>query len=409
MLWLPRRLLSPVLAGAALALVAAMPSLTMAASPVALGHGTTTLTHPGGIPTHPNAVYHLRGHATCAAGHFLYVNDGSVPNVINGYVINADCSLTPTPGSPYATGSDEATAAWSENQLATSMANGPCVYSTDSGGNGGVGQVVSWSVASDGALTKVSAVQIANGSSSFAGDVHVSADGKFVYAPTWGPSSTLDVLAVGSGCTLTLASTLTASNALYRAIALLGNVGLMALDAANEKIDIYRITGGTKLALVSSTPTQITSGADGAAAILKSPIGPLVFNGSYAVDQTEVHTVSKKGVLGNVPGSPASDPSGSESANVFFDASHGQLIATEQFSNAMGIYGKKGSAYGLLGHVAMSGSDFPTAQSELGSELYVTNELGASVEACALGVGTGTCSVATSLSNFGIAQGIGVL
>jgi len=410
---LPMRLLSPVLAGTALMLVAAMPSLTMAASPVTLGHGTTTIVHPGSFSTHPNAVYHLRGLATCPAGHFLYVNEGNISNAIQGFVINADCSLTPTPSSPYPTGGQEWVGYWASNQLATSMANGPCVYATDSGGNGTPGYVDSFSVGSNGALTKVSQVQIADGSSANAVDVRVSADGKYVYASAVGSAGTLNVLTVGSGCALTLTSSVnTPSGAVYEAMALLGTKGIEAVNVYGT-IDIYSITNNTQLALVSSTTAQVPFPA-GAAFDPRSPIGPLVFNGSVGAGQLESHTINSQGKLGSVPGSPASDSSTTTTANLFFDPSLGQVTATEQFngsqlSNSMGIFGAKAHQLALLSHVAMSGSYFPTAQAELGSELYITNELGSSVEACAMAHGSATCSLAASFLGGEIVQGIGVL
>jgi hypothetical protein len=411
---LPLRLFGPALVGTALLLLAAIPSFAAtAASPVTIGNGLTTISHPGSIPIRSNAVFHLRGHATCPSGHFLYVNEGNTTNAIQGFVINADCSLTPTPGSPYLTGGQEWIGYWASNQIATSVANGPCVYATDSGGNGTQGFVDSFSVASTGALTKVSQVAIADGSSNYAVDVRVSADGKYVYATAVGSSTTLDALTVGSGCTLTLSNSVNSpSGAVYESIALLDGKGIEAVNVYGT-IDIYSITNGTTLKLVSSTHSQVSTPA-GAAFAPRTPIGPVTFNGNIGTAQLEAHTINGQGVLGSVPGSPASDSGATTSANLFFDASLAQVTATEQFNgsqfaNSMGIFGAKAGQLALLSHVSLPGSDFPTAQAELGSELYITNELGSSVEACAMAHGSATCSLATTFSGGEITQGIGVL
>jgi hypothetical protein len=413
MLRLFLRLFGSTLVAATLTLMIAMPPSTTAAAPIALGHGMTIITHPGSMHTRPNAVFHLRGHATCPTGHFLYVNEGNTTNAIQGFVINADCTLTPTPGSPYPTGGQEWIGYWAANQIAVSKANGPCVFATDSGGNGTQGFVDSFTVASTGALTEVSHVAIANGSSNNAADIHVSADGKYLYAVAAGSTGSLNVLTVGSGCTLTLTTTLnTPSGSIYEATALLDSKAIEAVNVYGT-IDIYSITNNTQLALVSSTHSQVSTPA-GAATILKSPIGPLVLNGNLSAAQLEAHTINSKGMLGSVPGSPASDSGATTTANLFFDPSLAQVTATEQFNgnqfaNSMGIFGAKSGQLALLNHVALPNSYFPTAQAELGSELYITNELGSSVEACAMTHGSATCSLATTFSGGVIVQGIGVL
>jgi len=407
-----RLLLRPVLVGTALVLLAAMPSFTLAASPappnVTLGHGAT-YARPGSGPTplSPNRAFHLRGQATCPTGHFLYVQDGGIPSTMSGFAINADCSLTPVPGSPYPTGGNEYEAGWGQNQIATSMANGPCVFESDANGsNNSIGLVQSWSVASDGSLTKVSTIDIPAAGS----DIKVSADGKYLYAVSWTTPASISTITVGSGCALTLAHTYTTSNSLYYAITLVGNKGLVAPDYNNDTIDVYSITNGTQLTLVSTTPSQVPY-PGGAATVLRSPLGPLVFDGSNGAAEAEGHTINSQGILGTIPGSPASDPNSNVGANVFYDRSHGQITETEQFTNTLAIYGRQGNSFAFLSQVALPAGSFPfpTAQTELGSELYIVNELGASVVACAMGTGTATCSIAGTFPSGGIAQGIGVL
>jgi len=414
---LRRFALRPALVGATLVLLAAVPAFTAAASSqqvspslaryLAAGNAVAGASHPTGGLSSPGRVYPLRSQATCPTGHFLYVESGFFggPQQISGYSIGADCSLTPTPGSPYPTGGTQNQTGYGFNTIATSIANGPCVFHADTSG-----QVESFTVATNGALTKVSSVTVGNGSTIWPSDVHVSADGKFLYVvDAFGFSmSTLSALTVGGGCALTLASTVTANGATYEATALIGSKGLDAVNI-NGTIDIYSITNGTQLTLVTSTPSQLPS-PDGAAAILKSPIGPLVFNGMASFSsETEVHTINAHGVLGNVSGSPASDPSGANSAHVFFDASHGQLIAGEQISNSLGFYGKSGSAYGLLGHSSVATASAPAAMAELGSELYVTGQGGPGVDACVLSLGSAACTGAAMLPGGADPDGLGVL
>jgi|GEM_PF-493741 polyvinyl alcohol dehydrogenase (cytochrome) len=338
--------------------------------------------------------------------HFLYVDNGLSPNnKISGYQITSN-GLVPTPGSPYSTGGLQGVAAFGANQIATSTVNGPCVFHTDATS----GLVESFAVnSSTGALTEVSIITVGDGSTYFPGDIHVSADGKYLYLAAWGTPSYLDVLTIGSGCSLTLASSLAVPNKLYFSIALVSSSQLMAIDNQNGRIDIYSISGGTTLKLLSSNPSQLTSPDGAGAAIIGTRT--YIFNGigTSGTGGVEVHTINAQGALGSVPGSPQMDPSSYDGAHVFFDRSHDQVIASEQYSNTLGIYGARGHAFAFLGQGALpAGRGIPTAMTELGSTLYVVTIFG-SVDACTVGSGSLSCSLAATLLPYTMANGIGAL
>jgi hypothetical protein len=354
--------------------------------------------------------------STSTSTHFLYVDNGALGDAqqtggvgmrldsISGYQITPG-GLIPTPGSPYPTPGFQ-NSIYGANSLATSLANGPCVFHTD----GGSGQVESFSVAANGSLSLVSTITVGTLLGT-ADDIHVSADGRYVYVALWnslGPSY-LDVFTVGSGCSLTLASTTQRANAVYYSIALISSTQLMAIDFLNSRIDIYQITNGTRLSLLTSTQSQLL-GPSGAAA---AQIGTrtYIFNGISTLlpGEAEAHTVNSQGILGLVPGSPQIDIKSLDGAYVFFDRSHQQLIESEQLSNSLGVYGLRLGLFALLGHTALPGGNVPVALTELGSELFVINALSGIVDACAIGTGSLKCVWAATLSIFELPDGIGVL
>jgi len=385
----------PLLASIAIAIVTATPMIP----------ATIASASPG-----PDKAVHLHRNATCGSGHFLYADQGTRPNAVDEYRINSDCTLTAI-GSIPTTGKQEASF-YGANDIATSVANGPCVYHTDSSG-----QLDSFQVAADGTLTLVSAIKVANNSDSYAGDVHVSADGKYVYVadpPVLDIGSSLIVsLTVGSGCVLTLAGHVASGiQETYSAIALLDTKGLVAVDNMHSVIDVYQITNGTKLSLVSSTPSQL-SRPNGITATMTGPLGPMVFNGSiFSGGAVEAHTINGQGVLGSVPGSPAMDPNPSgNGAYVIYDAARRQVIESEVQSNTLGVYGAQNHQLAFLSQAAVPGSDEPTALAILGSELYVNEVMGGPIVSCAIGIGTLTnCQIAATLpTNTGHPEGIGVI
>jgi hypothetical protein len=257
-----------------------------------------------------------------------------------------------------------------------------------------------------GALTLASTVTLGSLTSlPWLGDVVVAANGLYLYVALWGPPSSLDVLTIGSGCTLTLASQLTNQAAAYVSIALLGSQGLMAVDFQQSHIDIYSITQGTQLKLVTSKPSSLYSPLGAAAIINAPPASSYVLN---ADDGLEAHALSAKGVLGPVSGSPAEDPCWCTSANVFYDQANAQIVVSEQ--DSLGIYAVQGGKLTFLSQASLaSGDDAPSAMAELGADLFVVNTLSNTVDSCAMSAGSATCSLAATLPTGGYPQGIGVL
>jgi len=347
--------------------------------------------------------------------HFLYVDNGALGDdhagevgmrldSITAYQITLN-GLIPVPGSPFPTNGFQ-NPVHAANSLAASAANGPCLFHTD----GGTGQVESFAIAADGALTLASSVDL-NVLLGDVDDVHVSADGKYVYVAQWnllGPSY-LDVLTVGSSCALTLASSVKRDSVLYYSIALVNSSSLMATDSLLGHIDIYRITNGTQLTLLSSMPSQLLNPSGAAAGTIGGR--NYVFNGLNTLlpGETEAHTVNSLGKLGLVLGSPAIDLQSLDGEYVLFDHAHQQVIQSEQLSNTLGIYGAKLGVFQLLSHVTLPGAALPTAMTELGSELFVLNTLGGSVDACALHTGSAQCLLAANLPIFESPSGIAAL
>jgi hypothetical protein len=409
----PRLFLRPALIGVALAFVAAVPAFNATASISPRVSSAAALASAGRIATGPSRTFHVLPHQTCAAGHFLYEDNGSSPNYVDGYSIGANCSLTPTPGSPYATGGNSGLTGFGSNVIATSRANGPCVFHTDSGGTGtpSTGMVESFSVASNGALTLVSSVVVAD-SSYYALDTKVSADGKTVYEANVSTGlfngSQINILRVGTGCTLTLVKTATFSSPLYFSIAPIGNTALEAVDTTNSHIDFYKLPS---LTLIKSNSSSVTS-PDGLDTFLA---GKKLYSNNgqatFSPPQNELDTTSN-GTLTPFPGSPATDTTSSDSNGAFvrLDIAHKQSIQSDVFSNTLGLFGLKSGSFAYLNSTSEPGSG-PTATALLGSELFVSNYLSFSIVGCTVGSGSiSGCSTLATLGNgAAIPGGIGIL
>jgi hypothetical protein len=393
------RRLGPV--GSMLLLVAALPAFAHAAASTATA-----------APARPAAFARLWSALPHTGPHFLYVDNGHpVSNSLSGYQITPQ-GLVPTPGSPYPTGGQFNGGAAGTNQIATAVANGPCLFHTDQQLMVDEGQVESFRVnPTTGVLTAVSIVHLP-GTYSQAGDIHVSADGRAVYVASWADVflgvNYLHTLTVGAGCTLTLAQSLHLATAAYFSIALVGADGLLGVNTDGGTLDLYRITHGTQLTLVSSTPSQVSYPLGAAA----GPVGATsyTFTGSgsaYQASAVEAHTVNGQGRLGPVPGSPAVDSSATQGADVLFDPLHQQVIESQQMSGTLGIFGISGGRLAFLSQVAVVDGTFPGPMVELGSVVFVAN---GTVDACLLKSGVARCMLAVVLpDNIYARQGIGVI
>jgi hypothetical protein len=339
--------------------------------------------------------------------HFLYVDDGGpTSNRISGYQITRQ-GLVPTPGSPYPTGGDtDGFMANGFNQIATSAINGSCLFHTEDQFGTLQGQVESFSVnPATGALTEVSIIKLP-GWSAPGGDVHVSADGKYVYVAQWaqlGGAYYLNALTVGSGCALTLVTHILSAGSFF-SIALVGRDGLLGVDTYGGKLDMYRISNGTQLTLASSTPSQIALPLGAAAGRVRRQTDVFSSGGlTISASEAEAHTVNGQGLLGDVPGSPATDSSGIGGEWVWFDPVHQQVIVSEEYSNTPGIFGAKGGALTFLSQAPVVGTG-PGPATQLGTVLFVDSS---GVNACILAVGSAVCFQALYQQSLGL--GIGVL
>jgi hypothetical protein len=167
----------------------------------------------------------------------------------------------------------------------------------------------------------------------------------------------------------------------YYTITLVGHDGLLGVNTTGNTLDLYRISNGTQLTLVSSTPSQV----HGPLSAASGQVGQqtLVFNGINATrgsSEAEAHTVDEQGTLGDVPGSPAVDGNATGGAWVWFDPAHQQVIESEQYSGTLGIYGAQGGALALLSQAPVMGNG-PGPMTQLGSVLFVDSS---GVNACAL-------------------------
>lgn len=361
--------------------------------------GATVTAAPYGRTVHAPGSLSPHGHwdVPTTGNHFLYVDDASDPNSITGFQITPNgLTLVGT----FSTGGSGGQ--YAINQIATTPANAsnpPCVFHNDSIS----GQVESFTVdPATGVLTEVSIITVGSSPN----EIRASADGRYVYVTVMGvegPPSFLDVLAVNSGCSLTLVNSMVDMYANYESIALLGSSQLVAADTANTRIDIYQITNGTQLTLLNSNPSQLFSLSETAT----GQIGPIHYVFGAGNGSIEAHTVSPHGVLGPVPGSPQS-----VAGYLLFDAGHQQLITSENAKNGKPVVialGSMNGSFALLGSAPLPNMPSGGPMAELGSELFVAaGQAGVGyIDACTVMRGAFQCSFAGKFS--GWTAGIGVI
>jgi hypothetical protein len=360
------------------------------------------------LPAHSGMVAHLPLAVPAGGPHFLYLDDGDpLHDGIVGYQITRH-GLVLTPGSPYRTGGTNLSDAFGINVIATSTSSGACLFHSDGQSGGLSGQVESFRVNRiTGALAEGSIVPLPY-TYTTAGDIHVSADGRDVYVaiyPVLLGGYTLDVLTIDTGCSLALATTLLPANG-YFSIALVGSAGLLWVGTEYDKLDMYRITNGTQLTLVPSTPSQVVFPLGAAVGQMGSQT--YTFNSGGVTNgpgESEAHTVNGQGLLGNVPGSPAVDSNGHWGGWVWFDPLHQQVIESESGGTSLTIYGAKGGALALLGRALVVGGG-PEPMVQLGTLLFVDN---GAVNTRLLSFGAATCRLAATLPNRAAGLGIGVV
>jgi hypothetical protein len=167
------------------------------------------------------------------------------------------------------------------------------------------------------------------------------------------------------------------------------------------------------LTLASSTLAQV--GSPSGAAMGRIGTQTYVFNGieTFLPGELEAYRINGQGVLTDAPGSPQADPPSSDGPYALFDSAHAQVLESETLGfSALGIYGVRHGALAFLGRTTPppSGGFAPTAMVELGTTVYVVNVFGDIMDACVIGNGTGSCTLAATLAGYnGHAEGIGVL
>jgi 6-phosphogluconolactonase (cycloisomerase 2 family) len=326
--------------------------------------------------------------------HYVYVNNGSSPNSISGYKATSS-GLTPLPGSPYVTGGSGGGSGYGGNQLAISP-DDKCLFASDDGG----GTFNAFAINADGSLTQVThaTVEALNVQA-----VAVSPKGGVVFVGMFNgySSGPVDSFSIGSGCAITEVQHIDIGAGIGSIAVSSDGSKLFVSSYTNGFIDTYAISG-TSLSLLQSNPANPTS-PDGLASV-----GSYLFSGDAtgSTAETGAYTFTSWGVLTSLPGSPAMDPQGVNAAQVWVDRAHKQLIDSEQFSNSFEIYRIKSGSYTFLAHAAGTGTSNPTAMTQLGNYILVTNDSNGTISPCKVGAGTLSCLSPIALPAFGTPNGI---
>ncbi len=118
-----------------------------------------------------------------------------------------------------------------------------------------------------------------------------------------------------------------------------------------------------------------------------------------------VVVTNASGTLTSLPGSPATDSQGSNSAQVWFDSIDKQLICSEQSSNSFGLFHVSSGTYSFLAHFSGTGGT-PTAMAQVNHNLIVTNDGSSSISVYKVELGSMTYKTTISLPVSGNPNGI---
>jgi 6-phosphogluconolactonase (cycloisomerase 2 family) len=323
--------------------------------------------------------------------HYIYVNNGSTPNSVSGYKLTKK-GLTPLPGSPYATGGTGGGSGYGGNQIAISSDH-KCVFASDDGSS----TFNSFLINSDGSLTLVThaTVESANVQA-----VAASSKGGVVFVDMFNSYSSgpVDSFSISSGCAITEAQHSDINN----------GVGSIAVSPDGSELFVSSYSGGfinTYSISGTSFTLQQTNSANPSSPGGLAVNGSQLFSGNAGTTETGAYTYNSSGVLTSLPGSPASDPQGSNSAQVWYDSKDNQLISSEQNSNSFGLYAVKNGTYTFLAHVAGTGST-PTAMTQIGHTLIVTNQGAGSISVYKVSFGKLTFKTTVPLPVSGSPNGI---
>lgn len=358
----------------------------------------------------------------CCKGGYIYVEDGTNPDSIDGYQIASTpnaighyqsgdntsslLKLKRLPGSPYKTNALNGSGSDVGSQrlaiAGTDKAHGNCLLLLDSNNLKPPGFVDSFSINKNGSLSsEVSHLQVAGGGDPT--DIHIAGDTAYVTSP----GSDLESYGIGAGCTLTFLA-MTATSQFYTNFALVGSTELVAPDVKTSAIGVYTLGPGGTITLLASISGQLSS-PDGAAVQTvktKSGVDNNIFTGennnsTATVQAGQLNTMS--GAVSFLKGSPANDPSGVQGIALAFDSKDSLLIEAETLSASLGVYQVKPGAPGSVGSIILLertllavSSDKPQLMAQLGNILFVDGGAKGDIEACLLrGSVSGCSSVAT--------------
>jgi hypothetical protein len=343
-------------------------------------------------------------------GHFLYVDDGSCPDLIDVYRTTASGLVHI--GAFFSGGCGSSTL-FGTQDMAVTPANGahlvPCLVYTDLFH----GLVESFPINANGSLgSRVS--HLANFDPI---DVHISSDGNLVYVDSRPSSgSILSSYSLGTACALTALTTLSTTH-FYVSFALASLSDLVTVDSKTGTIDTYALTPIGGISLLNSVPGQIgvnfSSAPDSVA--VQTTGGPDVFTGQASLSRPEAQGGQENLVTGAISfltGSPASDtnPFSKNGAATLFDNSDALLVQGEQYSNSLAVYSVTAGnmAFKEETHLNPFGGGEPSAFAQLSNVLFVNTDFFGDVEACNLSsAGASGCVTVAILTNpYGIEAGI---
>jgi len=322
----------------------------------------------------------------------VYVNNGSYANSVSGYKLSKS-GLTPLPGSPYATGGSGGGSGYGGNQIAISPDH-KCVFASDDGS----GTFNSFTINSNGSLTLVT---------------HATVEGANVQAIAASPlggvvfvdmyvsysSTPLDSFIISSGCVISEAQhTDTGSAAGSLAFSSDGKL-LFASSYIGGFINAYNVVG-PYFSLIKSNPAN--PGAPGGLIVNNKH---LYSGNAGGTSETGAYHISSNGTLTSLPGSPATDAQGSNSAQVWYDQIDKHLICSEQNSSSFGLFHLSSNTYSFLAHINGTGAN-PTAMAQIAHTLIVTNDGGSSISVYTVAPGSMTYKTTISLPVSGSPNGI---
>ncbi len=350
----------------------------------------------GGAATHGVSRTHAQVGATFSSDvkgtHYVYVNNGSYPNSVSGFKLTSS-GLTPLPGSPYATGGTGGGSGYGGNQIAITPDH-KCLFASDDGS----GTFNSFMINSDGSLTLVTHATI-EGSNVQAIAVSPLGGVVFVDAFVSYSSAPLDSFIISSGCVISEAQHADTGSAAGGLAFSKDGKYLFASSYTGGFINAYTVTG-PYFNLAKSNPANPSS--PGGLAVG----GKHLYSGNAGgTSETGAYHINSDGSLTSLHGSPAIDSQGSNSAQVWFDSLDKQLICSEQQSSSFGIFHVSSGSYSFVAHVNGTGS-MPTAMTQIGHTLIVTNDGGSSISVYKVTSGNMTYKTSVSLPVSGSPNGI---